>query len=151
MPDAAVRPDPASVSGSHLADSIPPFKAGHRGPPASPSPALRCSAEVTQVQGYCLKERKHVEISDPRQVTLKNSRLAIQGTCPDCGAKISKMGRISETRETVGQTGTPAPGSKGEEDLTVLRGSALAHTSLPVVLAGFLAGLRLGSFISRRL
>jgi Domain of unknown function (DUF5679) len=92
---------------------------------------------VIPVQGYCLKERKHVEISNPRQVTLQNSRLAIQGTCPDCGAKISKMGRISETSETVGQIGAPAPRSKSEEDLTALRGNALAHTSLPVVLAAF--------------
>jgi hypothetical protein len=106
---------------------------------------------VIQVQGYCLKERKHVEISNPRQVTLKNSRLAIQGTCPDCGAKISKMGRIAETRESVGQTGTSAPRSKDEEDLTVPRGNAHAHTSLPAVLAAFLAGFLLGLFISRRL
>jgi hypothetical protein len=106
---------------------------------------------VIQVQGYCLRERKHVEISNPRQVTLKNGRLAIQGTRPDCGAKISKMGRISETGETVGKTGTPAPRSKGEEDLTALRGNALAHTSLPVVLAAFLAGFLLGLFISRLL
>jgi hypothetical protein len=106
---------------------------------------------VIQVQGYCLKERKHVEISNPRQVTLKNSRLAIQGTCPDCGAKISRIGRISKTRETVGQTGTSAPRSKGEEDMTVLRGTTIAHTSLPVVLAAFLAGFLLGLFISRRL
>jgi hypothetical protein len=106
---------------------------------------------VIQVQGYCLKERKHVEISDPRQVILKNSRLAIQGTCPDCGAKISKMGRISEARESAGQTGTSTPRSKGEEDLTVLRGNVLAHTSLPAVLAALLAGFLLGLFISRRL
>jgi hypothetical protein len=61
------------------------------------------------------------------------------------------MGRISETGETVGKTGTPAPRSKGEEDLTALRGNALAHTSLPVVLAAFLAGFLLGLFISRLL
>jgi hypothetical protein len=102
---------------------------------------------VIQVQGYCLKERKHVEISNPRQVTLKNSRLAIQGTCPDCGAKISKMGRISETSQTVGQAGTSAPRSMGDGR----RGNALAHTSLPGVLAAFLAGFLLGLFISRRL
>jgi hypothetical protein len=92
-----------------------------------------------------------VEISDPRQVILKNSRLAIQGTCPYCGAKISKMGTISEARESVGQTGSSTPRSKGEEDLTVLRGNALAHTSLPAVLAALLAGFLLGLFISRRL
>jgi hypothetical protein len=60
------------------------------------------------------------------------------------------MGRISETSQTVGQTGTSAPRSMGEEDLTGRRGNALAHASLPVVLAAFLAGFLLGSFISRR-
>ena len=39
-------------------------------------------------EGYCVKERKKVEIKDPQQVTMKNGRPAIQGTCPDCGTKI---------------------------------------------------------------
>ena len=33
-------------------------------------------------EGYCVKERKKVEIKDPQQVTMKNGRPAIQGTCP---------------------------------------------------------------------
>ena len=36
-------------------------------------------------QGYCVKEKKKVEIKDPQQVTMKNGRPAIQGFCPDCG------------------------------------------------------------------
>jgi hypothetical protein len=35
------------------------------------------------------------EIKDPQQVTMKNGRPAIQGTCPDCGTKIFKIGKLS--------------------------------------------------------
>ena len=45
-------------------------------------------------EGYCVKERKKVEIKDPQQVTMKNGRPAIQGTCPDCGTKIFKIGKL---------------------------------------------------------
>ena len=44
--------------------------------------------------GYCVKERKKVEIQNPAQVTMKNGRPAIQGTCPDCGTKIFKIGKL---------------------------------------------------------
>jgi hypothetical protein len=45
-------------------------------------------------QGYCVKEKKKVEIKDPQQVKLKNGRDAVQGFCPDCGTKIFKMGKL---------------------------------------------------------
>jgi hypothetical protein len=45
-------------------------------------------------EGYCVKERKKVEIVNPVQVTMKNGRPAIQGTCPDCGTKIFKIGKL---------------------------------------------------------
>ncbi len=44
--------------------------------------------------GYCVKERKKVEIQNPEQVTMKNGRPAIKGTCPDCGTKIFKIGKL---------------------------------------------------------
>jgi len=42
-------------------------------------------------QAYCLKCRQKREIKDPKQVTLKNNRLAVQGTCPVCGKKVFKI------------------------------------------------------------
>jgi Domain of unknown function (DUF5679) len=48
-------------------------------------------------EGYCVKERKKVEIQNPVQVTMKNGRPAIQGTCPDCGTKIFKIGKLDQT------------------------------------------------------
>lgn len=44
------------------------------------------------VQGYCVKDRKMVEMKDPKQITLKNGRPAVQGTCPECGTKVTKIG-----------------------------------------------------------
>ena len=43
-------------------------------------------------QAYCVKDRKMVEMKDPKQVTLKNGRSATQGTCPDCGTKVTRIG-----------------------------------------------------------
>ena len=40
-------------------------------------------------EGYCVKERKKVEIKDAKQVTMKNGRPAIQGVCPDCGTNLN--------------------------------------------------------------
>lgn len=48
----------------------------------------------TMPEGYCVKERKKVEIQDAKQVTMKNGRPAIQGVCPDCGTKIFKIGKL---------------------------------------------------------
>jgi hypothetical protein len=50
--------------------------------------------EPAMPEGYCVKERKKVEIKDAKQVTMKNGRPAIQGTCPDCGTKIFKIGKL---------------------------------------------------------
>lgn len=46
------------------------------------------------VEGYCVKEKKKVQIVSPEQVTMKNGRPAIKGTCPDCGTKIFKIGKM---------------------------------------------------------
>jgi Domain of unknown function (DUF5679) len=54
----------------------------------------RAPKEVGMAEGYCVKERKKVQIKDPKQVTMKNGRPAIQGVCPDCGTKIFKIGKL---------------------------------------------------------
>jgi hypothetical protein len=45
-------------------------------------------------EGYCVKERKKVEIKDAKQIKMKNGRPAIQGVCPDCGTKIFKFVKL---------------------------------------------------------
>lgn len=47
-------------------------------------------AEMTQA--YCVKDRMMVEIKDPKPTTLKNGRPAIQGVCPTCGTKVTRIG-----------------------------------------------------------
>ena len=44
------------------------------------------------VQAYCVKDRKKVEIKDPKKVKLKNGRPATSGTCPKCGSKVFRIG-----------------------------------------------------------
>jgi len=40
-----------------------------------------------------MKCRKRVEIKDPKNITLKNKRSAVQGVCPNCGTKVFRMGK----------------------------------------------------------
>jgi len=47
------------------------------------------------VTGYCLKDKKNVEIKDPQNITMKNGKPAITGTCPNCGTKIFNIGKSS--------------------------------------------------------
>ncbi len=44
-------------------------------------------------QAYCFKCRKKVEVRNPANVTLKNKRPAIRGTCPNCGTKVFRIGK----------------------------------------------------------
>ena len=42
-------------------------------------------------EAYCVKCREKREIKDPKEVTMKNGRNAIEGTCPVCGTKLFRM------------------------------------------------------------
>jgi DNA-directed RNA polymerase subunit RPC12/RpoP len=42
--------------------------------------------------GYCVKCKAPREITDPRQITMKNGRPATEGRCPACGTRIFKIG-----------------------------------------------------------
>jgi len=45
------------------------------------------------MQAYCVKCRKKREMSNPRNVILKNKRPAVQGVCPVCGTKMFRIGK----------------------------------------------------------
>ena len=34
-------------------------------------------------QAYCVRDKQKVEIKDPQNITMKNGKPAIKGTCPD--------------------------------------------------------------------
>jgi DNA-directed RNA polymerase subunit RPC12/RpoP len=46
-----------------------------------------------QMQAYCVKCRKKVEIKNPRSIRMKNKRPATQGVCPRCGTKVFRIGK----------------------------------------------------------
>ena len=45
------------------------------------------------MQAYCMKCRASKEISDPKEITMKNGRPATQGKCPTCGTKVFRIGK----------------------------------------------------------
>jgi hypothetical protein len=45
------------------------------------------------MQAYCVKDRKMVEIKNPKAFTMKNGRAAMQGICPICGNKVFRIGK----------------------------------------------------------
>ena len=44
-------------------------------------------------EAYCLKCRAKRQISNAKEVTLKNGRPATQGECPVCGTKVYRIGK----------------------------------------------------------
>jgi Domain of unknown function (DUF5679) len=45
--------------------------------------------------GYCMREKRRVQISHPQPVTLSNGRRAIAGTCPTCGARVTVLAALA--------------------------------------------------------
>lgn len=41
---------------------------------------------------FCMKCRTKREIQNPQNVTMKNGRKAMAGTCPVCGSKLFRIG-----------------------------------------------------------
>jgi hypothetical protein len=68
------------------------------------------------VEGYCLKCREKREIQDPQEVTLKNGRPAIQGTCPHCGTKITVIGGKKAAEKIEGADKSDNFSRRGDED-----------------------------------
>jgi hypothetical protein len=44
-------------------------------------------------QAYCFKCKKKVDIKGEKNVSLKNGRPAVSGTCPVCGTKVFRIGK----------------------------------------------------------
>ncbi len=43
-------------------------------------------------EAYCVKCRAKREVQNPEQVTMKNGKKALRGTCPTCGTKVFRIG-----------------------------------------------------------
>jgi hypothetical protein len=59
---------------------------------ASPPPRI-FDKDGEFVEGYCLKDKRKVEMKDPQSITMKNGKPATVGTCPFCGTKIYRIGK----------------------------------------------------------
>ncbi len=46
------------------------------------------------VEAYCVKCKKKQEMKDPKAVKLKNGKDAATGTCPKCGTKMFRIGKM---------------------------------------------------------
>ncbi|MBI2147516.1 hypothetical protein HYU19_03495 [Candidatus Woesearchaeota archaeon] len=46
------------------------------------------------VEGRCMKCQEQREMKDAKAVKLKNGRDAVKGTCPKCGTKMFKIGKM---------------------------------------------------------
>ncbi|HEU0168194.1 MAG TPA: DUF5679 domain-containing protein [Chloroflexota bacterium] len=44
------------------------------------------------MEGYCVKCKSRREMSNAKQVTMKNGKPATEGVCPTCGTKMFKIG-----------------------------------------------------------
>jgi hypothetical protein len=51
-------------------------------------------AAIHGPRGYCLRERQSVELAGARPVVMRNGRAGIEGTCPGCGVRIVRPGRL---------------------------------------------------------
>ncbi len=43
-------------------------------------------------EAYCVKDKQKVEMRKTEQITMKNGRPAVKGTCPKCGGNVFKIG-----------------------------------------------------------
>jgi len=55
---------------------------------ASAGPTPASAGSTPGPTGYCMREKRRVQIGDPVAVTLSNGRAATAGTCLTCGARI---------------------------------------------------------------
>jgi hypothetical protein len=68
---------------------------------------------MATAEAYCVKCRAKREIKDPQQVTMKNGRPAMKGSCPVCGTALFRIGGGEGSSSSSG-SGAAAGGSKGK-------------------------------------
>lgn len=77
---AAIEAELASLGGTATAAARPTG--------AAPAPAAAAPAAIDGPQGYCLREKRTVTITNPEPFVMRNGRAAVAGTCPSCGARV---------------------------------------------------------------
>lgn len=56
-------------------------------------PVITSGEDNHHPHAYCLRCKSTVIVKNPVEVTMRNGRPAIQGFCPNCGARVFKPGR----------------------------------------------------------
>lgn len=46
------------------------------------------------MEAYCVKCKSKKTVKSPEQITMKNGKPAVTGTCSDCGTKMFKIGKM---------------------------------------------------------
>lgn len=55
-------------------------------------------AQVVEVlEAYCVRCKKKTKVLNAHQITMKNGRPAVRGTCAVCGGTIQRIGRLGQT------------------------------------------------------
>jgi len=50
------------------------------------------AATASTATGYCMKCKTQRQIKGAKPITMKNGRPATEGTCPECGTRMFKIG-----------------------------------------------------------
>jgi hypothetical protein len=88
----------AAVDEARTASSVGPSEAA---PKAKAEAAPRAAADakpkaepkpkMEALEAYCLREKRRVQMVDPKPVVTANGGSALSGTCPSCGASLYKL------------------------------------------------------------
>ncbi len=66
---------------------VPPIEPGEKS-----DPFVESEPDLPVVVAYCVKCKAKREMLNPREVTMKNGRLAVRGTCVVCGTSLNRIG-----------------------------------------------------------
>ena len=44
-----------------------------------------------KISAYCVKCKKKVYVKNPKEYIMKNDRVAVKGSCPDCSTKVFRI------------------------------------------------------------
>ena len=58
----------------------------------SPEASALVKGGSVVAEAYCVKCKAKREVKNPQNITMKNGKPALSGTCPVCGTKVFKIG-----------------------------------------------------------
>lgn len=83
--------DDARAASSVGPDEAAPKAKAKAAPAPKAAPVDPATFKGQAVEAYCRREKRRVQMVDPRPVVTANGRSALSGTCPSCGASLYKL------------------------------------------------------------